>query len=96
MAADLVESVKAWVASQAAEVPMEDWVAMVKAEYFELPRLSLTRAQMQRLWGLDETLCDAIVGQLVLTEFLVEHEDGRIERPVETEGELWGCEDVGM
>jgi hypothetical protein len=42
----------------------------VKAEYFEMPGLRLTRAQAARLWGIDERLCDAVLSALVEARFL--------------------------
>ncbi len=42
----------------------------IKAEYMELPGLQLTPWQAQRLWGLDQTQCDAILEALVDAAFL--------------------------
>jgi hypothetical protein len=42
----------------------------VKAEYRELPGLQLTPWQAQRLWGLDQVQCDAILKALVDEAFL--------------------------
>ena len=39
----------------------------LKAEYREMPCLSLTKPQMQRLWGLEAFACDAVVDALVVT-----------------------------
>lgn len=36
-----------------------------RADYREMPGLILNRAQMQRLWGVDGTLCDAVIESLV-------------------------------
>ena len=41
------------------------WLQRIQAEYREMPCLSLTKAQMQRLWGLDRYVCDALVAALV-------------------------------
>jgi len=41
------------------------WIRQVQAEYREMPCLSLTKAQMQRLWGLEAYVCDALVAALV-------------------------------
>ena len=38
---------------------------VIKAEYREMPCLSLTKPQMQRLWGLEPLVCDAVIDALV-------------------------------
>ena len=43
---------------------------MVKAEYRDMPGLSLTKAQMQRMWGLDAYLCEALIDALVSARFI--------------------------
>ncbi len=40
-------------------------VARMRAEYQEMPGLSLTRAQACRLWGLDPATCQRALDQLV-------------------------------
>ena len=45
-------------------------VNRIKAEYMELPGLQHTPWQAQRLWGLDQTQCDAILAALVDAAFL--------------------------
>ena len=42
----------------------------IKCEYFEMPGLSLTLEQAQRLWGLSREECDKHLEQLVLRRFL--------------------------
>ena len=42
----------------------------IRAEYHEMPGLRVTKAQGQRLWGLDEAGCAAVLAALVATEFL--------------------------
>jgi hypothetical protein len=44
---------------------LDDWLRLVKAEYEELPDLHLTRAEVERLWGLDPPTADAILSRLV-------------------------------
>jgi hypothetical protein len=41
-----------------------DWVHLVKAEYLEMPGLQLTKAQVRRLWGLEDQTCDTVLAQL--------------------------------
>lgn len=44
---------------------LEDWLRLVRAEYEELPDLHLTRAEVERLWGLDPPTAEAILSTLV-------------------------------
>ena len=53
----------------AMEQPL-DVLRRVKGEYLEMPGLRLTIAQAQRLWGLDRSMCDALLGTLVEAKFL--------------------------
>jgi hypothetical protein len=55
-----------------AGLQMSNWVALIEAEYREMPGLQLTGRQMQRLWGLDRETCDAIVEVLVSRRILCE------------------------
>jgi hypothetical protein len=52
------------------ESPVEEWTERVRAEYLEMPGLSLTRSQMRRLWLIDACVCDAVVDTLVACGFL--------------------------
>ena len=54
-----------------AERAVVEWMQQIRAEYLEMPGLSLTREQMRRLWRLDPPLCDAVVDGLIALEFLV-------------------------
>ena len=58
----------------------------VKGEYLEMPGLRLTIAQAQRLWGLDRTVCDALLGALVEAKFLLRTRDGAFVRSDQTVG----------
>ena len=55
-----------WVA----ETSVREWVQRIRAEYLEMPGLSLTKSQMLRLWRMDASLCDAVVDALVESGFL--------------------------
>jgi hypothetical protein len=48
----------------------KELLRVVQAEYREMPGLQLTRAQAQRLWGLDAATCAAMFDVLVATQFL--------------------------
>jgi hypothetical protein len=47
-----------------------DCVHLVQAEYTEMPGLQLTKAQVRRLWGLDEDECDIVLQELLSMHFL--------------------------
>jgi hypothetical protein len=52
------------------ERSLTEWMTLVQAEYREVPGLRLTRAQVQRLWSLDEATCDALIDALETAQFL--------------------------
>ena len=51
-------------------VTLSQWIAIVQAEYREMPGLHLTKRQAQRLWGLDTATCDSLLGALEGSNFL--------------------------
>ena len=59
---------------------LEDVLRRIQGEYREMPGLRLTKAQAQRLWGLDRAACDAALGALVETRFLFRNRDGAYVR----------------
>ena len=46
------------------------WLDRIRAEFAESPGLRLTRAEMRRLWGLDDATCDELLTLLVQDHFL--------------------------
>lgn len=52
------------------QTTVADWLQIIQAEYREIPGLHLTKPQVQRLWGLEPKLCDAVLNQLVASSFL--------------------------
>jgi DNA-binding IclR family transcriptional regulator len=60
----------------AGKVVHDDVLRRVQAEYLEMPGLRLTRAQAQRLWGLDPRTCDQLLSTLTETRFLARTRDG--------------------
>jgi hypothetical protein len=53
------------------EAPSVDfWRQLIQAEYYEMPGLNLTKAQVQRLWGLDEATCEVVLAVLEEEHFL--------------------------
>jgi hypothetical protein len=55
---------------------IQEVVRRVRGEYLEMPGLRLTPQQAQRLWRLDETSCDRVLGALVDARFLARTQDG--------------------
>jgi hypothetical protein len=53
-----------------------DVVRRVQGEFLEMPGLRLTGAQARRLWGLDATVCEALLCALVDAKFLFKTRDG--------------------
>ena len=42
----------------------------IQSEYYEMPGLSLTASEAQRLWGLSREECEAILNELIGQRFL--------------------------
>ena len=59
---------------------IEDVLQRVQGEFAEMPGLCLTAAQAQRLWGLDQNLCDQLLEALVDAKFLSKRRDGSFIR----------------
>jgi len=59
---------------------IQEVVRRIKGEFLEMPGLRLTPQQAQRLWRLDETACDAVLGALVDARFLARTRDGAFVR----------------
>ncbi len=55
---------------------LDDIVRGTPGEYRLRPGLRLTCAQAQRLWDLDQTACEALLGALVDSKFLARTVDG--------------------
>jgi len=60
-------------------------VERLRAEFLEMPGLRLTSAQVERLCGVDRTICKAVLDALVDAKFLRVARDGTYTRL--TEGE---------
>ena len=45
-------------------------ILLIQGQYLEIPRLHLTREQVQRLWDLDAATCDRALTSLVRAHFL--------------------------
>jgi hypothetical protein len=61
-------------------VGIQEVVRRIRGEFLEMPGLRLTPDQARRLWRLDETACQAILGALVDARFLSKTRDGAFVR----------------
>jgi len=59
---------------------IQEVVSRIRGEYLEMPGLRLTPEQARRLWRLDETSCEAVLGALVDARFLARTRDGAFVR----------------
>lgn len=59
---------------------IQDVVRRIRSEFIEMPDLRLTPAQARRMWRLDQTACDAVLGALVDARFLARTRDGAFVR----------------
>jgi hypothetical protein len=49
---------------------VRQWANLIRAEYLEMPGLSLSNLQARRLWGLDGDTCDVLLDEMVDANFL--------------------------
>ena len=70
----------------AGDAHVTDWLQLIRAEYLEIPGLRLTKAQVERLWNLDEVVSTAILAALVDAKFLK-----RMPRDVYVRADLGCC-----
>lgn len=58
-------------------MPLQDEILLrIRGEFLEMPGLSLTPAQAQRLWALEREVCDGLLTALVTEGFLARRSDG--------------------
>ena len=67
-------------------MPPEHLLNRVRAEYLEMPGLRLTCQQMQRLCGIERTVCQMVLDSLVDKQFLCVRPDGHYA--LLTDGEI--------
>ena len=65
---------------------LDDVVNRLRAEFLEMPGLRLTSGQVQRLCGIEKTLCQLGLDSLLATKFLYVNSDGVYART--TDGEV--------
>jgi hypothetical protein len=66
---DVVTS-RSVVSGPIADEVIHHWSRVLRGEYLEIPGLSLTRRQIQRLWELDDVLVEQILDVLIVARFL--------------------------
>jgi hypothetical protein len=59
---------------------IEDVVNHLRAEYLEMPGLRLKANQVQRLCGIEQTMCQLVLDMLVESNFLCLNPDGAYAR----------------
>ena len=52
------------------DMRVSQWLDLIRSEYAEMPGLSLSKPQIQKLWGLDAFVCDALIESLVAARVL--------------------------
>ena len=59
---------------------VQDVLNRLRAEYLEMPGLRLKPEQVQRLCGIDRTMCQLVLDSLLESRFLCVKSDGRYAR----------------
>ena len=59
---------------------MEQMLRRIQGEFLEMPGLRLTSWQAQRLWNLDQLVCESLLAALVDVRFLVERDGVYLQR----------------
>ena len=49
---------------------VSDWLQIIRGEYLEIPDLALARAEIRRMWSMDDMTCDALLDALIEARFL--------------------------
>jgi hypothetical protein len=61
---------------------VQDWLRLIRAEFEEFPDLQITKPQAERLWGLESSTTEALLGALVASGFLKISRQGTYRRDV--------------
>jgi hypothetical protein len=62
------------------DLPYREAFERIRAEYLEMPGMRLTPAQVQRLSGVDISICALVLDDLVRAQFLSKGLDGSYAR----------------
>jgi hypothetical protein len=65
--------------------PTPQLLERIRAEFLEMPGLRLSAKQVQRLCGVEQTVCQMVLDTLVETNFLRMKSDGSYARPMDGE-----------
>ena len=76
------------VSPQATITAMEQMLRRIQGEFLEMPGLRLTCRQAQRLWNLDQLVCESLLAALVDVRFLVESDGVFLQRTDAVGGRL--------
>ena len=68
------------MAGSRVDVSTDEMLRRICGEYLEMPGLSLTLAQAQRLWGLEAETCAELLQSLTERAFLCRRDDGTYAR----------------
>jgi hypothetical protein len=55
---------------------IQDVIVRIRAEYLEMPDMQLTGQQVERFFGMERAVCEAVLDSLVDTQFLSVRPDG--------------------
>jgi hypothetical protein len=64
----------------AAHPTMEHLLRRIQSEFREMPGMRLTCRQAQRLWNLDQLVCESVLAALVDVRFLIESDGVFLQR----------------
>jgi hypothetical protein len=74
--------------SSMSAIPVQQVARAIHGEYLEMPGLSLTCQQVQRLYSLDALTSESILAALVDLQFLARTATGRYVRTGRTDGSI--------
>jgi len=70
------------------DLPYRQAFDRIRAEYLEMPGMRLTPAQVQRLSGVDVSICALVLDDLRRAQFLCKGLDGSYARPSDGSGQV--------
>jgi DNA-binding GntR family transcriptional regulator len=69
------------------KLPYEQAFARIRSEFLEMPGMRLTSEQVERLTGVDRSICQSVLDDLVRSRFLCIVANGRYRRMSDTAAE---------
>ena len=70
------------------DLPYRQALDRIRSEYLEMPGMRLTTTQVQRLSGVEISVCRLVLEELVHTHFLYVADDGSYSRAAEQQARL--------